>query len=314
MKIPSISIIIPSYNRANLILDTLESVQNQTFTNWECIIIDDGSTDDSLNTIQNYIKDDTRFQLHSRPANMPKGANTCRNFGFELSNAAMVNWFDSDDVMLPNCLYEVSLLANKSFNIIIAALYKTDENLTQRKHQNLTIQSSLYKDYILWDFRITTGSVFFKRQFLESKELFNPLIKRGQETELFSRLFFKIDERSYAIINKPLFLYRQHEESKTTKNEAYIRDYKESQSYIFLQVLKQSILLKDDELIHDTYQKLLGLFYKSVKYKHFKNSKYIVIGLVKTLGKSKISLLVRFICIDLLVAPVVKHIKFKLSK
>ena len=57
-----VSIIIPTYNRAHLIGETLDSISAQTFRNWECIIVDDGSTDDTATLIANYIKKDIRFQ------------------------------------------------------------------------------------------------------------------------------------------------------------------------------------------------------------------------------------------------------------
>ena len=70
-----ISIIIPTYNRASVIEDTLNSLVLQTYTNWECLIVDDGSKDDSIKIIENYAIEDKRFKLLERPKNKPKGAN-----------------------------------------------------------------------------------------------------------------------------------------------------------------------------------------------------------------------------------------------
>ena len=105
-----VSIIIPTYNRAHLIGETLDSILAQTYTNWECIIIDDGSSDDTLEVIDNYIKKDNRFQYYRRPVERSKGPNVCRNFGYELSKGEYINWFDSDDVMLPTFLEKTNLL------------------------------------------------------------------------------------------------------------------------------------------------------------------------------------------------------------
>ena len=77
---PLVTIIIPVYNRVNLIEETLISIAKQSYNNFECIIIDDRSTDDSIKIINNYIKNDHRFKLYKNPDNKIKGANSCRNY------------------------------------------------------------------------------------------------------------------------------------------------------------------------------------------------------------------------------------------
>lgn len=85
MEQPLVSIIIPTYNRAHLIGETLDSVLAQIYTNWECIVVDDGSTDSTAELLAFYVEKDSRFQYHHRPKDRLKGANACRNYGFELS-------------------------------------------------------------------------------------------------------------------------------------------------------------------------------------------------------------------------------------
>src|SRR6187431_937929 len=99
MSFQVISIIIPTYNRANLIGETLDSILAQTYQNWECIIVDDGSDDNTEEVVNSYVKKDSRFQYHQRPHDRPRGGNAARNYGFELSKGEFVNWFDDDDVM-----------------------------------------------------------------------------------------------------------------------------------------------------------------------------------------------------------------------
>lgn len=94
-----VSIIIPNFNRATLIKETLDSIASQTYPNWECIIVDDGSTDDSIKVINQYAKRDSRFKLFIRPKDYPKGANACRNIGMQKSTGDYLIFFDSDDLM-----------------------------------------------------------------------------------------------------------------------------------------------------------------------------------------------------------------------
>src|SRR5690554_2207297 len=101
---PLVSIIIPTFNRAHLIGETLDSVIAQTYQNWECIVVDDGSTDHTAEIMANYLAKDSRFQYHHRPKNRPAGGNAARNFGFGVSKGEYINWLDSDDLFLPDKL------------------------------------------------------------------------------------------------------------------------------------------------------------------------------------------------------------------
>jgi glycosyltransferase involved in cell wall biosynthesis len=87
------------YNRATLVGETLDSILAQTYTDWECIVVDDGSTDNSVEVVQKYVAKDSRFKLLIRPEERIKGAPTCRNIGWENSNGDLIIFFDSDDVI-----------------------------------------------------------------------------------------------------------------------------------------------------------------------------------------------------------------------
>ncbi|GHC59996.1 glycosyltransferase family 2 protein [Ulvibacter litoralis] len=104
IKTPLVSIIIPSFNREALIGRTIDSILDQTYSNWECIIVDDGSTDNTKSILKEYCKKDSRIQYFDRPNIKPKGANSCRNFGFEKSKGSYLQWLDSDDLLSSNKL------------------------------------------------------------------------------------------------------------------------------------------------------------------------------------------------------------------
>ncbi|SFN33129.1 glycosyltransferase family 2 protein [Salegentibacter flavus] len=104
MKGKLVSIIIPTYNRGHFLVETLNSIQDQTYQNWECIIIDDHSEDNTQDLLMDIEEQDPRFRFFRRPNNLVKGANSCRNYGFSLSKGYYINWFDSDDIMVPEHL------------------------------------------------------------------------------------------------------------------------------------------------------------------------------------------------------------------
>ncbi len=294
MSFPLVSIIIPTYNRAHLIGETLDSVLGQTYENWECIIVDDGSTDNTNQVVGEYIAKDTRFQYYHRPANRLKGANACRNYGFELSKGEFVNWFDSDDVMMPDFISKRIFEFNINTQFVIGSMYIWSPDSNGKEIIELKIKSNLFKDYLLWKLKIITNSVLFKKSFLTGKELFLPKIKRGQEAELFSRLFFQISDLEYTIVNKTLFLYRQHQDSKTFKNNSYIEAYKESETFFAIENLKRSFEIFDLELLRYFCRILIDYFFIGIQNKHYKNAKYILHNFMPILYKFNKSFAIEF--------------------
>ena len=98
-----VSIIIPLYNRSKLILEALSSLRAQTYPHWEALVVDDGSTDDSYERVQEIATQDTRIKV-CRRERMPKGASTCRNVGLQWASGEYVVFLDSDDLLAPTCL------------------------------------------------------------------------------------------------------------------------------------------------------------------------------------------------------------------
>lgn len=98
------SIVIPVFNRAHLIRETLNSVKGQTLENWECIIVDDGSEDSTRKVMQNVIKGDNRFKLFERSEAYKSGGNGARNMGFQNSSGTHITFLDSDDILHPKAL------------------------------------------------------------------------------------------------------------------------------------------------------------------------------------------------------------------
>lgn len=272
----TVSIIIPTYNRYQLIGATLDSILGQTYSNWECIIVDDGSSDYTEELLNFYTERDLRIKFHCRPDNLSKGANSCRNYGFKLSRGNYINWFDSDDIMLPKFLKDNLEEFKEKTQLIVCAGFVTNAHLKDLKPILLKNDINLYKDFVIWKQPIVTNSVIFRKSFLINKELFNTFIHRGQEAELFSRLFFDLSHNQYSINIKQLFLYRQHAESITTKNQDYHKSHKQSEAYILIENLKRSRIIKDHELINILYKRLIRFFFLGIQNNHTENSRLII--------------------------------------
>jgi len=100
---PRISVIIPNYNRGDLLADTLESLIRQDYPEWEAVVVDDGSTDNSAEVAQRYNALDSRIRFYLRDRE-PRGAPVCRNIGIGLSTGEYLIFLDSDDLLAPGAL------------------------------------------------------------------------------------------------------------------------------------------------------------------------------------------------------------------
>lgn len=185
-----ISIIIPVYNRAEIIKPTLNSILKQSYTNWECVIIDDGSTDNTLQTLNSYVEKDQRFKVITRPANLIKGANACRNYGFSKSNGMYVNWFDSDDIMEPNFLEEKVNAFKDNADAVLHRNRYANYKLTRFRDSKFKYSSTenLFYHYAIDDIEIQTSCLMWGREFLKDKDLFDESIQRFQDNEFHIRM------------------------------------------------------------------------------------------------------------------------------
>lgn len=270
-----ISIIIPTYNRGNYISETLDSIISQTYSDWECIIVDDGSTDNTEEIVSHYVTADSRFQYHKRPDNYGAGGNGARNYGFTLSKGEFINWFDSDDVMLPNFLQKkIDLIKNTDFQFVITGGSFWDGEKIIRPME-VYDSTDFYFDIQKWNLQVGTPCVLFRRSFLDNKDLFSEQMFRAQETEFFSRIFYKIERDVYQIHNISLFLYRQHAGSITKKDEAYNTSFLLSWIKLHVDNIARAVDLKHKKLIIHHFGLLARRFFKALENNDVSTAKYI---------------------------------------
>lgn len=123
-----VSIIMPMYNSAKFVAESIESVISQTYKNWELIIVDDGSTDGSLEIVNNYAYRDKRIKLINNPTHigMPSAP---RNFGIHHAKGDYIAFLDSDDIWLKTKLEQQIKLFNNNNTVAVFSDYeKIDEN------------------------------------------------------------------------------------------------------------------------------------------------------------------------------------------
>lgn len=100
-----LSVVIPVFNVEDYLSKTIDCVLEQTYKNWELILVDDGSSDKSLEIARNYSERDKRVKVYQRKDD-PKGAPSCRNLGFNLAKGEYLIYLDSDDIIAPYCFQQ----------------------------------------------------------------------------------------------------------------------------------------------------------------------------------------------------------------
>jgi glycosyltransferase involved in cell wall biosynthesis len=173
---PYFSIIIPTYNRAHLICKTLNSFLNQTNENFEVIIVDDGSIDDTSEVVQEFIKQNDLDNIHYYFKENEERA-AARNFGAKLAKGVYVNFFDSDDIALPNHLEEAVSAIKLYNNPEVFHLNYAWVNYDLKITQEIQVYEKLANNELLNGNTLSCNGVFIRRDvalefpFNESRDL-----------------------------------------------------------------------------------------------------------------------------------------------
>lgn len=136
-----VSIVVPVYNKEKYIRKCLESIAKQVYSRIQVIIIDDGSTDESLKVIDEMIKNDTRFEVHSQSN---KGAAIARNYGLSFVEGKYVAFIDGDDYVKPNFIKK--LLEYKNYDLVISGYCQVENN--RRINTIIPEQKIIDKDHL----------------------------------------------------------------------------------------------------------------------------------------------------------------------
>ncbi|TNJ45764.1 glycosyltransferase family 2 protein [Tamlana fucoidanivorans] len=215
---PKVTIVMATYNREHFILESLKSVQSQTFKNWECLIIDDGGNDNTDQIITPFLQKDTRFKFLKRPNNYLKGLPGCRNYGLDLAKGDYIVFFDDDDIVHPQnlelCVNELSI-GSVSFCRYLRSVFFENFDYDfdfSKTYSSFYIDEKAIDDIVTNKLPFNSCAVMWKNTCF--KELrFVETLMYAEEWELYSRI---ISNGFKGIsINKVLFYGRKHPQSNT---------------------------------------------------------------------------------------------------
>jgi glycosyltransferase involved in cell wall biosynthesis len=205
-----ISIIIPTFNRAHIILETIDSIKNQSYRDWECIVIDDQSTDDSIALIKDYVKNDLRFTILSRPKHYAKGPSSCRNYAFKLTRGQYIQFFDSDDIMHSNHLQE-KMENIKDNDFVVCKQREFQKNFNQNllsidDVEDIKETNNIFESFVTGEFPMMMVAPMWKKNTLEQYMPIREDMHILEDHELYARALFT--SKKYKIVNKVLIYVR----------------------------------------------------------------------------------------------------------
>lgn len=227
-----VSIIIPTYNYGIFIGDAIDSVLNQTFNDYEIIVVDDGSTDNTSDIINKY---NDKISYLSKSNDGPASA---RNLGIKNSSGDYICFLDADDVFLPNKLeIQVELLdtiLNKNIGLLYSDFLVTDKymNLILKYYgcKKFSSHNNAVK-YLLQSNYINTSTVMIVKDYLLEVGLFNERYKYLEDYDLWLRLGMNYE---FAYINRALVKTRSH-------NGNYRKKLSPSEKLYYLNEIKKNL-------------------------------------------------------------------------
>lgn len=216
MRNPEISVIVPIYNAGEYLAPCIRSVLNQTFADFELILIDDASTDDSLKVCQSF--DDARIRVIAKPQN--EGVSRARNLGIDKADGRYLTFLDADDRLHPRFLELLYEPLSDGFDISVANFMRVDskshfeeivfsgvaESLVEEYSPEDLIEKGLYQELLI---NSTCSGIYSASVFRDFRF---PAI-RYEDLDSFYKLFFKVKKIAY--ISAPLYAYTVNPASYT---------------------------------------------------------------------------------------------------
>lgn len=207
---PLFSVLIANYNNGKYLMDAIESVRQQTYTNWEIILVDDSSTDNSHELYKELEHDE---RIHIFLNNQNRGCGYTKHRCAELANGEICGFLDPDDELLPNALLDSvqALLSDEKYVLSFSRFYYCDENMNVLSESRLLdLQGQSYFEH--HDYQPEVFAAFRSSAYKASSGI-DPIIRAAVDQELFFRLE---EQGNIVILDKITYKYRKNPTALTS--------------------------------------------------------------------------------------------------
>lgn len=207
-----ISIIIPAYNAEVFLGETLKSIMNQTFKNYEVIVVDDGSIDNTSKVFEQFVQQDSRFSLLQK---VNGGVSSARNVGLNAAIGKYITFLDADDTYEQDYLQYLYEEISKGYDIVYCGYNYIHENGSFKNKINTTFsKKNVGEKYLKRKVIFHTSSIIIKNEYIRDNGfMFLEGISWGEDIEFFCKCLLNTKKISY--VDKYLSNYRyEHSESQ----------------------------------------------------------------------------------------------------
>jgi len=235
-----VSIIIPCYNQESFLEETLQSVQNQTHANWECLLINDGSTDKTEEICKKWVEKDKRFQYFS---STNKGVSNARNIGLKAASGDFIQFLDGDD-LLEEKKFEKSFADTTGCDLIFSEFEILTNNKFYPGYNKLKIEYFDFHEILMnWNtqFTIPIHTALISRELIKDF-LFDTSLLCFEDWLMWLHIFNKNPRVGF--VDEPMAIYRKEESVITASSN---RDNILEQELIVLPKIK----ILYGEVLHD---------------------------------------------------------------
>ena len=251
-----------TFNRAHFIIESLRSIQNQTFQQWECLIIDDGSTDDTASAVKAFISSDSRFTYYTRPTKYSKGLPGCRNFGLDMAQGDHIIFFDDDDVVHPLNLEitisEIIKAQESRFIVYQKQSFEGDlpyNDFSMSLSYTVTPTDNHFLDEVVCHKTpLASCTVLWDKRCFQDQR-FNEELAYAEEWECYTRILCQ--ELTGLVVDKVLYYNRKHPNSNTGEfwRNSKIRVASKKRAILLI----AQNLLNEGKLTNEIISYLIGL-------------------------------------------------------
>lgn len=205
-----ISVIIPAYNYAQYLNETVMSVLNQTYKNLECIIVDDGSTDNTKNIISNLQKSDDRL-IYIYQEN--QGLSAARNKGMKISSGDYIAFLDADDLWLKEKLEnQIKKLFSHNADVVFSDFdYLKNNEIINNNEKDDSDNLDIYDFIKKCPIRGSASSIMFKKSVFKEVGFFDTSLRAVEDLDYWFRI--ALSGFNFTFFNKKDVIIRQHMES-----------------------------------------------------------------------------------------------------
>lgn len=261
-----VSVIVTCYNQEHCIIRTLENVAQQTYSIWECIVVDDESTDNSNQIVKEFIKNDPRFKI-IRQTN--KGLAGSRNTGFRHAQGEYIQFLDGDDTLHPEkFILQLDAFSKNEKAMVCLSKYRFFVESTKRykyhefeKLEPQPLEQLLYK----WNAGVsyTQHAPLYKRAIWDKEEVpYQEDYQYWCEDWVFNVLL-ALRGHEYIMLDEVLCNYHMHDENYTSDKKALITDAIHAAMYLHPKLPEQY----QSDFIERTVDNLLTMYQESEKIK-----------------------------------------------